>query len=226
MGNSRAAAGRKQRPRQATAPAALPGSPLPWPGSVGQEGHRLQGADLEGFAAADVGAGQLFVASYHVRLCLGELGAVALVGAAGQLGPLAPDDPGDLVLARLPALGTGQRVGALLGRLVEVVAFFHGLPSLHPGNKAPSPRTACLTSWRRKPVAGDPGLSLRQDSFHTMLAMTKRKPDKFSATKAVKANARERVGQPKPVRVIDSEPRTGRATKHKPKLEEIIRQEE
>src|ERR1035437_972178 len=156
MGNSRAAAGRKQRPRQAPAPAALAGSPLPWPGSVGQEGHRLQGADLEGFAAADVGAGQLFVASYHVRLRLGELGAVALVGAAGQLGPLAPDDPGDLVLARLPALGTGQRVGALLGRLVEVVAFFHGLPSLHPGNKAPSPRTACLTSWRRKPVAGNP----------------------------------------------------------------------
>lgn len=56
--------------------------------------------------------------------------------------------------------------------------------------------------------------------------MTKRKPDKFSATKAVKANARERVGQPKPVRVIDSEPRTGRAIKHKSKLEEIIRQEE
>ena len=30
-----------------------------------------------------------------------------------------------------------------------------------------------------------------------ILAMTKRKPEKFSATKAVKANARERVGQPK-----------------------------
>lgn len=59
-----------------------------------------------------------------------------------------------------------------------------------------------------------------------MLAMTKRKPGKFSATKAVKANARERVGQPKPARVIDTEPRTGRATKHKPKLEEIIRQED
>ena len=56
--------------------------------------------------------------------------------------------------------------------------------------------------------------------------MTKRKPVKFSATKAVKANARERVGQPKPARVIDTEPRTGRATKHKPKLEEIIQQEE
>jgi hypothetical protein len=56
--------------------------------------------------------------------------------------------------------------------------------------------------------------------------MAKRKPTPFSATKAVKANARERVGQPKPARVVDTEPRTGRATKHKPKLEEIIRQEE
>jgi hypothetical protein len=56
--------------------------------------------------------------------------------------------------------------------------------------------------------------------------VTKRKPARFSATKAVKANARERVGQPKPARVIETEPRTGRAAKHKPKLEEIIRQEE
>jgi len=56
--------------------------------------------------------------------------------------------------------------------------------------------------------------------------MTKRKPAKFSAAKAVKANARERVGQPKPVRMIDTEPRTGRGAKHKPKLDEIIRQEE
>lgn len=59
-----------------------------------------------------------------------------------------------------------------------------------------------------------------------MLVMTKRKPAKFSAAKAVKANARERVGQPKPARVLDTEPRTGRAAKHKPKMEAIIRQEE
>jgi len=56
--------------------------------------------------------------------------------------------------------------------------------------------------------------------------MTKRKAGTFSVTKAVKANARERVGQPKPARVIDTEPRTGRQSKHKPKLEDVIRQEE
>jgi hypothetical protein len=56
--------------------------------------------------------------------------------------------------------------------------------------------------------------------------MTKRKLEKFSATKAVKANARERVGQPKPSRVVQTEPRTGREAKHKPQLEQIIQQEE
>lgn len=59
-----------------------------------------------------------------------------------------------------------------------------------------------------------------------MLTMRKRKPAKFSATKAVKANARERVGQPRPARVIDTEPRTGREAKHKPKLEQILNQED
>ncbi len=59
-----------------------------------------------------------------------------------------------------------------------------------------------------------------------MLAMAKRKPAKFSATKAVKANARERVGQPKPSRVLPDRPRTGRQAKHKPGLEEIIGREE
>ena len=52
--------------------------------------------------------------------------------------------------------------------------------------------------------------------------MAKRKPAKFSATKAVKANARERVGQPRPSRRIDETPRNLREAKHKPKLEQII----
>jgi hypothetical protein len=59
-----------------------------------------------------------------------------------------------------------------------------------------------------------------------ILALTKRKPAKFSASKAVKANARERVGQPKPARVVDTEPRTGREAKHKPKLDQMIEHEE
>jgi len=56
--------------------------------------------------------------------------------------------------------------------------------------------------------------------------MTKRKPARFSASKAVKANARERIGQPRPARVLATEPRTGREAKHKPKLDQLIRQED
>jgi hypothetical protein len=59
-----------------------------------------------------------------------------------------------------------------------------------------------------------------------MEAMTKRKPSRFSATKAVKANARTVVGQPKPVRVLNTEPRTGRNAKHKPTLDSTLRQED
>ncbi len=59
-----------------------------------------------------------------------------------------------------------------------------------------------------------------------ILAMTKRKPGIFSATKAVKANARARVGQPKAARVVEDKPRTGRQAKHKPKLEQVIQQED
>jgi hypothetical protein len=58
-----------------------------------------------------------------------------------------------------------------------------------------------------------------------MLGMAKRKRAVFRADKAVKANARERVGQPKPSRPIDLPPRTGRDVKHKPKLEELIKEE-
>lgn len=56
--------------------------------------------------------------------------------------------------------------------------------------------------------------------------MAKKKQARFSAAKAVKANARERVGQPKPVRAIDEKPRTGRQVKHKPKLEDVLQQED
>jgi len=57
--------------------------------------------------------------------------------------------------------------------------------------------------------------------------MPKRKTSRFSATKAVKANARERVGQPKPERVIEEKTRKiGREAKHKAKLEDLMRQEE
>jgi hypothetical protein len=116
-------------------------------------------------------------------------------------------------------------MGALFGRFVEKIALFHGLPALHPGEKsaARNPALFCLSDQNLKARRA---FHSGRTSFILILAMTKRKPGKFSATKAVKANARERVGQPKPVRVISTEQRTGRQAKHKPKLEEIIQQAE
>ena len=53
--------------------------------------------------------------------------------------------------------------------------------------------------------------------------MTKRKVEKFSVTKAVKSNARDQVGQPKPSRVVEDRPKTeGRESKHKPSLVRLI----
>ena len=52
--------------------------------------------------------------------------------------------------------------------------------------------------------------------------MKKQKPKKFSVEKAVKANARERVGQPKPSRVLATTPKTGRGVKHKQKMVDVI----
>jgi hypothetical protein len=53
---------------------------------------------------------------------------------------------------------------------------------------------------------------------------SKRRPAKFSVTKAVKANARERVGQVKPGRVIDDRPREDRRRqKHKQTLGDLLK---
>jgi hypothetical protein len=203
--------------------------PLGQPGLIVEKSHGLQRGNLECLTAADVCTGQFFIASYHVRLCLGEFGAVALVGTPGQLLPLAPHNPGHFVLTGLPAPGTNQRMRALLGCFVKKIAFFHDLPTLHPVAKTVAKNMGTREVFiPREKISRREARTSHSGGFYSILvlAMTKRKPAKFSVTKAVKANARERVGQPKPARVISTEPRTGRAAKHKPKLEELLRQEE
>jgi len=59
------------------------------------------------------------------------------------------------------------------------------------------------------------------------MAKKRAKKKVFSAVKAVKANARERVGQPKPERVIDENRRAvRRGEKHKPTLAKQLNGEE
>ena len=57
--------------------------------------------------------------------------------------------------------------------------------------------------------------------------MAKKKQAKFSVTKAVKRNARERVGQPKPERVIVSEAQqAAQKRRHKETLANLLEREE
>ncbi|HTV16824.1 MAG TPA: hypothetical protein VME68_19040 [Acidobacteriaceae bacterium] len=58
--------------------------------------------------------------------------------------------------------------------------------------------------------------------------MARKRPKKktFSAVKAVKANARDRVGQPKPERVLEPEPREQkRGRKHRITLAKLLQEE-
>jgi len=57
-----------------------------------------------------------------------------------------------------------------------------------------------------------------------MVAKKRAKKKTFSAVKAVKANARERVGQPKPERVIEEKPRR-RVEKHKTTLGDLLKED-
>jgi hypothetical protein len=56
------------------------------------------------------------------------------------------------------------------------------------------------------------------------MAKRKRRPEKFSIVKAVKANARDRVGQPRPERVIvDGQQRqNSRKPKHRKTLPQLL----
>jgi hypothetical protein len=57
--------------------------------------------------------------------------------------------------------------------------------------------------------------------------MARKKKIGFSVTKAVKRNARDRVGQPKPEKVIVSEPQqTRRERRHKETLADFLKREE
>jgi hypothetical protein len=59
-----------------------------------------------------------------------------------------------------------------------------------------------------------------------LLAKKKQRSPKFSVVKAVKANARERVGQPRPERAIpEQKSQESRKAKYRPSLREILSEE-
>ena len=89
------------------------------------EDYRLQAANLEALAAADVFASHHVVFAEHVGASLGEAGAIAFVGTARKLLFLGADDPGDLVVRGLTAVGAVQICHLLFRAFVEKFSFFH-----------------------------------------------------------------------------------------------------
>ena len=58
------------------------------------------------------------------------------------------------------------------------------------------------------------------------MAKRRRRPQAFSAVKAVKGNARERVGQPRPERIIEDQKQQGtRKAKHRETLPQLLNAE-
>jgi hypothetical protein len=188
-----------------------------------EERYRLDSCYLESLAAADVFAAYEIVAADHVALGLGEAGAIALVGSAGDLGLLSAYHPAELVLGLLAAVRAGHRVSALFGALVEKFTLFH-----------PAPRRDAVVIGRRIPCS--PAVT---GPFEEVLhnrrvlrsrvgeangpGMSRPKKQVFSRVKAAKSNARDRVGTPPPERVLpDPKQKRTEKPKHKETLADLM----
>jgi hypothetical protein len=58
-----------------------------------------------------------------------------------------------------------------------------------------------------------------------MARSSKRKKQRFSAVKAVKAAAREHVGAPRPTQIAPGSPKRRKTLKHKPTLGKLLSEE-
>jgi len=110
------------------------------------ESHRLHARDFKAFAAAHVFAHHHIVAADHIGAGLGEFGAVALIGPSGKLFLLGADEPRQLILIRLPAVGTIEGMGLFGVFLVVKIALIHAYYDKHsqaqPQPKPFSPQRA------------------------------------------------------------------------------------
>jgi hypothetical protein len=93
----------------------------------------LNACHLKALAAPNILARNNIVATHHIGLGLVEPGAVAFIGVSREPVFFAPDEPTQLVIASLAAMGTGECVIALFGSLVKKFPFFHLVPPyMHP----------------------------------------------------------------------------------------------
>jgi hypothetical protein len=172
--------------------------------------HRLQAGNFEAFAAADVFAGHHVVFAQHVGTGFGEAGAVALVGAAGELLLLGTDDPSDFILGGLTAMRTVQVRHLLFGTFVEKFSFFH---------KGVVGRRLLVVGLNLIIAV------LLHSSYGKILEMApkKKKIKKFSAVQAVKEMSRDRIGMLPVARVVpDRKKKLEDSKKHKPTLGKLL----
>ena len=87
--------------------------------------YGLHAGDFKTFAATKVLAHDQVVAPHHVRAGLGELGAVAFVGAGRETLLFCAHQPLDFVFRGLVAMRTRKRVGLFGFFFVEEISFVH-----------------------------------------------------------------------------------------------------
>lgn len=181
-----------------------------------REYHRLYAGDFEALAAPQVLAGHHVVAAEHVGAGFGEAGAVALIGAAGDLFLLGTHQPVDFVFSRLLAVRAIQRGRLFFRAFIEEFAFVHN-------------QSFVVRPW---PSPAQTKVPANFFDYYTFAArrlwqhgdVTKRKkPKPFRAVQAVKAMARERIGAPPASRVVPDRKKKRKSTeKHPPTLRKLL----
>jgi hypothetical protein len=81
---------------------------------ISNKRNRLNSHYIEPLPASHVLAPHGIIAPHHVALRLGETGPVAVIGSSRELRFLSPDNPVNLILSLLSAVGTGHHVSSLL----------------------------------------------------------------------------------------------------------------
>jgi hypothetical protein len=176
----------------------------------------LQPGNLEPLPAAQILAAHHVVFAQHVGPRFGESGAIAFVGASGQLALLGAHQPSNFIVSSFVTMRTVQCRRFLFWPLVKEISFVH---------KAAFSRQLSAFS------AGQ--LRLRQLCHKLELAIhfqqvSKRKKTKtFTAVQEVKAMARERIGAPPPEQVVPDRKKKKKASeKHKPTLVRLLQENE
>jgi|SRR6516165_3992024 len=114
-----------------------------------EKSNRLDGCDVEAFAAAEVLTHHDIVFAKHVGTGLREASTVAVVGTRREAALLGADDPVNLIFRTLVTVRAVEIGRFLVGTLVEEFALFHGGTSfvIGPRSLTRAPNYQLLSLW-------------------------------------------------------------------------------